>query len=539
MIDSKFLLLAIAVSLFIFFVNPLSASVESGSFLLEKKLVLAHFMTGDIQRSNYKGEVLNGVSANYDKYSPEGSLAAIGGGQQAAPMYMLMARDRTVSLQEAVTQELRAAAKYGVDGFHFYYPLHRGDSFMKRYNAIITMFFTVAAEQYPDFKMTLCLCNPTGGNEVEKISLWSYHIRNLFKYIGESKNWLLTKDGRLLFFLWCQDGLADAVKDQHWLVDQFPQRVKSVALAYKKLAAAIGHDIAYMYDIRFPKNDRLVDVVLKHFAGVWSWTGNLESLPHLKILAEKSKQQQKDFCLSIYPDYYTGKLYTKKKPHQWVRPNKKNIKDLDPTKLERHYQNCGLSLVYRKFFEFAIDEKLPIISITTWNDYPEGHHIAPEGNHNFAPAVLLEYYKSKWLGSEHGIKESVSVFFKKYPLAAKPRHHFELYTKSTAGDPSLEEGIELVTILHGDADVYVNDQWIGLAKKGLFSLRHPFQLGSIKVEIKRQDRVILTLVPALKISDKPYRTDRLTYMYSSRFNEYFEAIFGSGRVVPTLWEVKN
>jgi hypothetical protein len=66
--------------------------------------------------------------------------------------------------------------------------------------------------------------------------------------------------------------------------------------------------------------------------------------------------------------------------------------------------------------EFAIDEDVPIIKIIAWNDYPEGHHLAPEINHNYGFSVLLKHCKALWKGeaSTYTGKDVAIVFFKKY-----------------------------------------------------------------------------------------------------------------------------
>ncbi|MCH2207845.1 MAG: hypothetical protein MK132_18475 [Lentisphaerales bacterium] len=504
--------------------------------LLEEKLVLAHFMTGDIQKTIINGKPFNGVSSRYADYSKDGSYAAIGGMNQALPFYLEMDRDKTVPLREVVQKELRAAKKYGIDGFHFYYPLVRHDTFMKNYNAIISMFFEVAREEYPEFIMTLCLCNPTGGSQVEKVALWSYHIRNLMKDIGESQNWLKTKDDRYLFFLWCQDGLADVTKDHHWSVNRYPERVAKVADAYRDLAQSIGIEAAYMYDIRFPENDQLVDEVLKHFDGVWSWTDNLGALSHLEKVIDKSRAVNKTFCLTVYPDYYTGKLYNKKPPYRWQRVHPGKASKINRNDYSRHYHNCGLSMVYRQLFEFAVRHDLSVISITSWNDYPEGHHIAPEANHNFAPAVLLEYYKNKWQGRAAISQESLSVFYKKYRSDILPQYNFAIHTKLSVGPEILEDDIEVISILQKAGKVFFNGAYLGQAEPGLSVFRVPSKPGKVSVKVVRESSDVLSVNPPEWITDKPYRTDRFTYMYSSRFDEYFEDIFGDKVNAPALKE---
>src|SRR6202012_3945554 len=88
--------------------------------------------------------------------------------------------------------------------------------------------------------------------------------------------------------------------------------------------------------------------------------------------------------------------------------------------VERKYITTGLSYNFRKLFEFGIKQDAPIINIITWNDYPEGHHLAPEINHNEGFSILLNYYKSIWKHTPAPYQDVAVVFFKKYTRATEP-----------------------------------------------------------------------------------------------------------------------
>ena len=46
-------------------------------------------------------------------------------------------------------------------------------------------------------------------------------------------------------------------------------------------------------------------------------------------------------------------------------------------------------------------------------------------------------------------------------------------------------------------------------------------------EAKSGAETIMTLEPPEPITDKPFRTDRLTYCYSTEFDRYYDALFGA------------
>ncbi|EDM24763.1 hypothetical protein LNTAR_03939 [Lentisphaera araneosa HTCC2155] len=500
--------------------------------MTDKKTLVAHFMTGDIDYDF--GARPGGLSRNKSWYARNGEFAKFGGLNQVAPMDMFLFKRGERSLEQVVEQELRAAHVAGLEAFHFYYPevIHQG--FMKNYNEVVATFFKVAAEHYPDFKFTLCLSNANEGTQSEKIDRWSGSIRSLFQKVEGYDSWLKTPDGRVIFYLWNNDALADTMEHQPWLIDRFPERIAEVAKAHDDLAIKIGVKAAFMYDLRFPANHNLTKKVLEHFPGVWSWTDNTKHLDDFRKIKLLCDQQKRDFCLTVYPDYYTSKLYWKDRSKGHGMLHYYELKQAQIHEVERHYQNCGLSALYRKLFDFAIEQDLQWISLATWNDFPEGHHIAPELNHNFAPMVLMDFYRNEWRKSGRKIEESLSVFYKKYTHDVQAKYNIKVYTKKSMGPEVLEDYIEVVSILQKPGDIFINGTFVARVQAGLQSTKIPSGIGQVNVQVKRQGEVVLKLIPPQKITDQAFRTDRLTYMYSTRFSEYFTKIYGEQLSEPQI-----
>ncbi|MDD7986011.1 hypothetical protein PQO01_13755 [Lentisphaera marina] len=502
--------------------------------MTNKKTLVAHFMTGDVDYDF--GARPGGLSRNKSWYFADGEFSKFGGLNQVAPMDMFLYERGERSLQEVVLQDLRAAHVAGLEAFHFYYPEVNHAGFMKNYNKVISTFFEMGAKHYPNFKFTLCLSNANQGNEDEQIARWSKSIKELLKTVNQYDAWLKTPDGRIIFYLWNNDALADVMQGKAWSIDQYPERIEAVAKAHDKLADKLGVQIAFMYDLRFPANLALTKKALEYFPGVWTWTDSTKHFDNFRKTAALCRREKRDFCLTVYPDYYTSKLYWKNrsKGHGMLHYNE--LKSASLNELERHYQNCGLSALYRQLFDFAIEQDLDWISLATWNDFPEGHHIAPELNHNFAPMVLMEYYRKQWRKNNKKIEESLSVFYKKYKHDVKPKFDMKIYTKETMGPESLEDYIEVVSILQEAGDIYINGKFAARVQAGLQSTKIASEVGEVRVTLKRHEKVCLSLKPPVKISDQPYRSDRLTYMYSTRFSEYFRKIFGEEHEVPSLIE---
>jgi len=488
--------------------------------LTSRKLVVAHYMT---EMLYYDGARATDIW-NPAMYSRTGPAAKLGGLIQTYPMAARYLKG--ASLEESVAFEMRAAMRLGVDGFQFFYPCVLNDRFMRRYGEIIQTFFRVAAERKLDFKLTLCLCNPDKGTEKQKLATWSKHIRDILSETRDSPNWLKTPDGRTVVFLWCPDALTDRV-EEHWQIRKQPERIAEVAAAYERLAQSSGLKAAYVYHVRWPKDAGHVRAVLDHFPGVWGWTDSFRRDDGWDALAALCRERKRDYTQTVYPDYHTSKLYTKAKPPDMVSRLEEALR-LGRDRLERHTQVCGVSDVYRKLLDRAVRTDASLINFVTWNDFPEGHHLAPEINHNFGFSLILQHYKNVWRGrSERNRREAAVVLFKKYRHDATVRpFRFDIRIKESLGDEADENVIEVVTMLNAPAAVAVNGKLCGKVNAGLQVTRAPMRAGEVRAVLSRNGKPFLTVTAPEWITDAPYRTDRLTYTFSSEFDAISRDLFG-------------
>lgn len=488
--------------------------------LTSRKLVVAHYMTEMLYCDGARpGDIWDPAM-----YSRMGPAAKLGGLIQTYPMAARFMKD--ASLEESVAFEMRAAMRLGVDGFQFFYPCVLNDKFMRRYGEIIKMFFRMAAERKLDFKLTLCLCDPDKGTEKQKLANWTKHIRDILSETRDSPNWLTTPDGRTIFYLWCPDALSDCV-DAHWQIVKQPERVADVAAAYERLARSVDLGVAYIYHVRWPKDPEHVKAALDHFPAVWGWTDSFRLDDGWEDVAALCRRRKRDYTQTVYPDYYTSKLYTKGKPPEMISRLDQALR-LGRDRLERHTQVCGLSAVYRKLLARAVRTEASLINFVTWNDFPEGHHLAPEVNHNFGFSLILQHYANLWRGRpERNRREAAVVLFKKYRHDAAVRpFRFDCRTKESFGREAEEDVIEMVTMLNQPAKVVVNGTSCGQVGAGLQVTRAPMRAGEVRVELTRNNQPLLTLTAPEWITDAPYRTDRLTYTFSSEFDTIFRDLFG-------------
>jgi hypothetical protein len=201
-----------------------------------------------------------------------------------------------------------------------------------------------------------------------------------------------------------------------------------------------------------------------------------------------------------------------------AKPMKDMFRECMPTQL---------SYVYRRLLERAVDLDAQLINQATWNDYPEGHHLAPEINHNFGFPLILKHYERRWRGETGDEPETVTLLFKKYAHTVKPLYfpvpyRFQKYPEN---EP-MDDFIDVVCILNSEAELYVRGQRVASVGRGLSSTLVPSSPGPVSAEVRRAGKPVLSVTAPEWITDKPYRTDRMTYVYSSDNDQAFHAIFG-------------
>lgn len=493
--------------------NELKNRAELSLPLTGKKLVIAHCMTNIIR---YKGHPFED-SCNPDYYSPEGNISSsLGGLTQVKVIADSFLANKT--LEEAVEFEMRSAIQSGIDGFQFYYTLGN-DS----WDDIIKAYLRVATKKNIDFKFTFCISHPSAGTEATRIENFARRMNGVLDDAGrDNPHWLRTPDGRLILYMWYGEQLADIPTGNTEGNDQY-----FVAKAYEKLEKAVNEKFACVYSINEQISKEKLNNILDYFPAVWIWTLPYSNNYIGEMVAQQCKKRDRIFTGSAFPGFYTSKLLKKNSwdmYHQTRDAVQAGIKNT-----ERKYIVTGLSYNFRKLFEFGMQQDAPIINIITWNDYPEGHHLAWEVNHNDGFSVLLNYYRSQWQKKPFAFsgKDVVIAFYKKYNHRISPSpFNFKVVDIEKPGiSVNTEDSIEVVTILEEKADLVLRDKSVTVFP-GLQSTRFPAVPGEVKIILKRNGQVVSETVCPEWITDKPYRTDRLTYSFSNQFTTLYQKTFG-------------
>ena len=477
-----------------------------------KKMVIAHCMTNIIRFKGHKFE----DSCDPAYYSSTGNItSSIGGLTQVWPMEDSLLKD--APLDSAVAFEMRAAIASGIDGFQFYYPLHT-----ESWDNIIEAYFRVADREHINFSFTFCISHPSGGTEDSRIASYAKRINEIFNEVGrDNSHWLRTPDGRLIIYQWEGDGLADIPTDLNGF-----SRAAYVAGAYNKLANAVNEKFASIFLINEQITSTKLNEYLNYFPACWIWT-----LPYVKdyigeMVAATCKKRNRTFTGSAFCDFYTSKLLAR---GTWNIYSAEDAAHAGLEKSERKYITTGLSYNFRKLLEFGIRQDVPIMNIITWNDYPEGHHLAPEINHNEGFSILLNYYKNIWknLPSPYTSRDVAIVFFKKYKREDVPQpYDFKVVEIEKGAGASMEDSIEVITLLKNSSTLTVNGISIPVTA-GFADTKFKSTPGPVEVSVNSGHSRILHFITPEKITNHPYRTDLLTYSYSSEFLNFYEPIMGN------------
>ena len=480
--------------------------------LTDQKLVVAHCMTNIIRFKDHEFE----DSCNPEYYPATGNITApFGGLTQVKPMTNDLMANAT--LDESVEFEMRAALRSGIDGFQFYYILGA-----YKWDDIIKAYFRVAEKKHINFKFTFCISHPNGSTEALKVAQFANRINGIMNEVGHNNpHWLRTPDGRLIVYQWLGEPLADIPADKKGLSDQF-----YIARAYKRLANSVHERFACVYTINTQITKQKLDDILDYFPAVWIWTLPYSSDYLGYMVAKECKNRDRTFTGSVFADFYTSKLLKKDTWDMYHTAGE--AVNAGIANVERKYITTGLSYNFRKLFEFGIKQNAPIMNVITWNDYPEGHHLAPEINHNDGFSILLNYYKNKWkkLPSPYADRDVAIVFFKKYKNDIEPKP-YNIPVRSFQQEtipPSWEDSIEVVTLLKAKARLTVNGQSTEVAA-GMVSTKFKQSVGPVNVSVSRDNITTVHFSTPEGITDHPYRTDRITYTFSSEFNNFYHNLY--------------
>lgn len=517
--------------------------------LFTGKPVIAHYMTQMTTFGSDKNYFMNPAYG-----LPDGPASNVGGAVHYDSFFAHSLAGK--SPEEVIEAEVRMAKKLGIDGFHFYYQAPEpGPNPGAGNNAVIRQFFKVLRDKNIDFKLTLCISHPNQAVAAgEKIKATAQAIRPLLDEFGDSPNWLRAPDGRYIFFTWSTEGFSEGVRSHGELFRKpdLEAQVKALAEGYESLrqllrvpAAFVFHawDLDSMYiatkdlanfDLA-RQYETYIDAVVGYFpavTGFADYPANETTTAEWKKWAEACAKRGRAYGQAVMTDYV--KTYKK----NGKLPGAADFPDLKINQTKSLYLALPGAVPYRTLWRRAVDFDASFVSYVTWNDYPEGHHLAPEVHHPYAFALLSDHYIKEWRGIKGTPTNDVAmVFYHKYPVEAKPlifpmkAEVVPWHIGRERVDLKTLDFIDAVVILQAPGEVWMNGKKVLAAGAGLSSVQVPMKAGPIFLEIRRGAKVVKSLRPPEWITDRPYRTDRLIVGYSTECDAFVKENF-PGLVLP-------
>jgi acetyl esterase/lipase len=487
--------------------------------IIGDKLIIAHHMTGFVAWDGAP----DGLARVFEPV-PAGEASDVVGTRSIVPMGGMVEEPAVADLDTAVRRELVAAKQTGIDGFQFFFPIHMHDGFLRRYSQIVRRFIRQAEVEHPDFRVSLCLCAPTSpASEPEMRAQWAEHIRWILADSADSPIWLRTPDGRLLFYTWVPEGLVDALRGPKATHIHAPAGIAATAVAYEKLARAIGEDIAFIFHVRGRADEGMAHLIYDYFPAAWRWAEGDMSADSLRLV-ELARKRQRLFSPTVYPSFI-GHIY--KGDEAGNGSGKVGRDPID--QLWRPYHKTQQTRLFRKQLQASIASDAKLLSVVTWNDFTENTQVMPDVNANFAWGVLLNHYKNIWLGQGEKNREFAALAIKKHRLdqLVDKDVGLRVINEGDFGDLADESQMELLTFLKSPATLLVDKRVSGELKTGFTSLLFPFRAAAIDVRVRRNGRDVFVLRPSEQGTTQPRRNDPASVMLSSEQHRYFKAIFGN------------
>lgn len=530
--------------------NALPAASEPAKLSLpiaKDRLVIAHFMAGQVPH-------LGGTQSEANFYLPDRAFSNIGGistvlswNAWPEPRFPGIKRNfidlkKVESIDAYVEWELRAAKPLGVDGFHFYIgfgkPKAPPPSGMGPTDLSIARYFAIADAKNIDIKLTLCPSDVSGYATTEEVvKAVADRMKRILQATGNSPHWLRTPDGRLLLFTWDTAGFAPEAKQ----IADPKLKAEKIARAWDLIEAALGVPIAVIYhggrrpykpwrETTDAEYQASLDATLDCFPAINDFFDNPTPGREADIrrTAETCKRKGRAYVKGVMTEMNCSKLRS-------VRTGAVEMHKISepPENYGRMIYGAGLSSNLTWCWEQAIAVDSPMVSFGTWNDYEEGHHIAPEVNHNFGFAQLNAWHRARWRGEKPEAVDRVVVFHKRHALDAKAR--FDLFPPYYASwghsradwEKSLltDEFVDLVSFTTAPAELRYRGKKVADVPAGFSSTQVPLSPGEVRGALVRGGKTVAEVVSPEWITAEPYRYDRMTIVWESDHDAVWRKIF--------------
>ena len=496
-------------------------------------------------------------------YRPDGKARLTGGLFEEYPLHGFHAEADDLTLATA-KKEIELALQAGIDGFIYFYTVHKTGVHPRLHNKLFTLFRAAEAVDAP-FAITIALTPKFIGHErsvAEKVEVICRMLKTLMDEVGaDHPNWLRAPDGALILYTHQAALIGKDVRYESDILcwhETIDAKIGEIADAYYSVLETLDLD-AHLVFRAVEKNlfarqrerfgldaadldrnyEAYLRAVCRHFPFVKFFRSDLYPAASRERSAAVAiiRENGRGFVGSVMIDSYTTRKFDEN-GRQIKRLKQIEAPGFDPDSLHAKVGYTGNSHYFTRMWEWIIDNDCVAAEIITWNDYLEGHAFAPTLNHHFGQHAMLKHFKCRWktghapsYGSAD-FPEEVVVFFKKYKHGIEPtlfRYPLrkkidfvpdDFYAKMVA----YSNRMDVVTFLGSPAAIDINGERF-TAGKGMTVLRVEPVLGRQHIRVMRNGTAVIDYTTTEGRTNNPYRTDRMTFIQSSRWKAYYRDAF--------------
>jgi hypothetical protein len=256
-------------------------------------------------------------------------------------------------------------------------------------------------------------------------------------------------------------------------------------------------------------------------------------------------KEKRSFVPTLMYDSYTTRKFDENNK-QIRHPKHLQEPGFDPKKLIARCGYTGNSTYITELWENVLkfSPDVSMVEIATWNDYLEGHALAPSLNHCFGQNAMMKHFKHLWRTGKaprYGtaeFPEEVVVFFKKYDHQREPSlFNYPVTEKMDGLVPlafwqkmrEISDMMDVACFLEAPAQVLINGQPFE-APAGYSLFRVDPKVGPQHVQVVRNGKDVIDFQPTEWRTNEPYRTDRFTFIQSSRWREIYRKLFPQSEI---------
>lgn len=506
-----------------------------------RKLVLAHHMPCYPLTNPYVRGI-NPYNTNALKHEPRELVtqrAGLRNRRREAPLMgacwfkdgMVPWAKRGDTLLDGARCEIQSAIESGIDGFVFQYGAGFGGrkgaekwDVLHSSTARINAYFEVAEEQFPDFKMTVCLDEAMFSirpdrNQTREKALYRRQVtveQFLARHI-DSPNLLRTEDGNVVITSYRANNLGSTRKRAATVdgkLKRQEQVIRNWQQVWRKIEEKYGEEIFFVADLpnvwqykrydlyQMPRKDvgRLFRMWAEAFDGIsmFGVTDTVEeAAPYYQDAARIAHEAGSIFICPVWFGYC--KSFPK----------------------GRILMQGSAPL--RNSWQVARESQADAVQVVTWNDYGEYSNHCPGINLGYTlqqlTAYLGDWYRSN---APPGVEQdTVFLFYRRYP------HQVEATDFPADASVWLEmkNQIEVLVLAENAAELVLSDHEPVNVPAGMSRHVFPLEPGRPRATLLRDGRPVAEAEGLAEIIDgveeKPYRRNLGTVAVSSNFKKLF------------------